>query len=257
MKTATKGKRGRPKKQPIKIKETPVKEVKPISKLEVKPVLKSIKEIKQEVKLEIKPDEIKKKRGRPSKPKVIGEENIEIKDQLLIKKKRGRPSKPGNSIIEKNDGGQSRFIEEEIYIQPKILRKKRVFRFDKSVFHTFSKKYEGDIVIMSYVFDKLMRMYIDKKIKIPKIDEIYYAEWCKGNPLLEPIEEREISATQAFIRGVPLQYKYPLLIDEEVFSKFEYISKRYPQYISNALVKMLLDDNINISTSKYKEWCIL
>jgi len=218
----------------------------------------------------MKSDKKKGKRGRPKKihtkieeviiktkpVKVIGEENISIITPE-VKRKRGRPAK-----VNKDEGGikvkESPILEEE-YIQPKILRKKRVFRFDKQKFHEFAKRYEGNLVIMSFVFDRLMQKYIDHKIKIPIINEPYYSEWCKDSPPIEPVEEKEISSHNAFVRGVPMQYKYSLLIDEEVFSKFEQSCKRYPPYISNELLKMLLDEknNINISTSKYREWCTL
>jgi len=217
------GKRGRPKKIQPKVEE-----------IITKPLV-----LKKEDVIDVEPisvdTPIKRGRGRPPKSVIVnGEENITIKPHI-----------------------EEPIIEEE-YIQPKVMRKKRVFRFDKRVFHQFAKKYDGDIVIMSYVYDRLMRMYVDKKLKIPTIDEVYYGAWCNGGtPPIEPIVEREISSSHALLKGVPLQYKYPLLIDEEMFARYEKSCDRYPQYISNELVKRLLDDNINISTSKYKEWCIL
>jgi hypothetical protein len=183
-------------------------------------------------------DGAKRKRGRPSKQIVDGESNIKIK----------------KSIIPKED-----VIEEE-YIPPKILRNKRVFRFDKRVFHMFANKYQGDIVVMGYVFDILMRMYIDNKIALPHIDEKYYNEWWKGSPLLEPLEEKELSSSHAIIRGVPVQYKYPMLVDRDLFTEFEKKCKSiYSPYVTNELVKMLMDEKnkIVIDTSRYREWCTI
>ena len=208
----------------------------------------------------------KGKRGRPKKvtiqitkstieEPIIGEENIEIVVPE-IKRKRGRPAKSTKSeeVIKSNE---SPALIVEDYVQPTVMRKKRVFRFDKKVFHQFAKKYNGDIVIMSYVFDRLMRLYNEGKINIPIISNKYYTEWFQGNPLLEPIEEKELAFTNAMLRGVPVQYKYSLLVDKEMYDKFEKESKIYPQYVSNELVKMLLDNKVTIDTTKYKEWCIL
>ena len=276
------GKRGRPKKVQPKV---DVVTTKPL-------VLKKdsvVIDMKQSVLATSIP--IKRGRGRPPKSGVIkGVENITIKSQLktdsitvkpfeyIIKKDgatidmnqpvsivspfkrgRGRPPKSGAIKHEMNINIKSQLkevaVSTEDYIQPQILRKKRVFRFDKRLFHQFAQKYNGDIVIMSYVYDKLMQMFVNNKIKIPTIDESYYHEWCSGTPSIEPATEREISSANAFMRGIPVQYKYSLLIDEDMFSKFERSCKRYPQYISNELLKKLIDDNINIPTSKYKEWC--
>ena len=208
----------------------------------------------------------KGKRGRPKKvtiqitkstieEPIIGEENIEIVVPE-IKRKRGRPAKvaKGEEVVKSKE---LMAAVEEDYVQPTIMRKKRVFRFDKKVFHQFAKKYNGDIVIMSYVFDRLMRLYNEKKLDIPAINNKYYTEWFQGNPLLEPIEEKELASTNAMLRGIPVQYKYSLLVDKEMYDKFERDSKVYSQYVSNELVKMLLDNKVTIDTAKYKEWCIL
>lgn len=210
---------------------------------------------------------------RPQKPKVVepqkisevvvGASNIEIKhptmsDPILIKRGRGRPARISSTPGEKNSKiTTDQTVLMEDYILPTILRKKRVFRFDKRLFHQFAKKYDGDIVIMSYVYDRLMWMFINDKIKIPSINETYYHEWCKMTPPIEPVTEKEISSDNAFMRGIPIQYKYSLLIDEDMFWRFEKSCKRYPQFISNELLKQMLNENIYIDTSKYKEWCTI
>jgi hypothetical protein len=102
-----------------------------------------------------------------------------------------------------------------------------------------------------------MRLYNEKKIDIPVIDTKYYTEWFQGNPLLEPIVEKELASTNAMLRGIPVQYKYSLLIDKEMFDKFENGCKLYCQYVANELVKMLLDNKVEIDTAKYKDWCTL
>jgi hypothetical protein len=205
--------------------------------------------------------EIEKPKGKRGRPKKIV---TDIVKEPKVKRGRGRPSsKPKDTVSgEKNIKIKEPEIEplEEIYIPPKILRKKRVFTFDKKVFHAFVQKYGGDIIIMSYVFDNLMRLYIHDKIMLPSIDDAYYREWCKGPfPGLEPIEEKELSTSHAIMRGIPLQYKYPLLIEEDIFNMFQKKCKIYSLFVANLLVQMLLDEKnkINIDTSKYKEWCIL
>jgi len=215
------------------------------------------------------------KRGRPKKVNIDTPKPLELKkDSVMIdmnhpimietpiKRGRGRPPKlsiiKGEMNITIKSQPKEEVVSVEDYIQPKILRKKRVFRFDKRLFHQFAQRYNGDIVIMSYVYDRLMQMFINNKLKILTIDESYYHEWCGGGaPSIEPVVEKEISSANAFMRGIPVQYKYSLLIDEDMFTKFESCCKRYPQYISNELLKRLIDDNINIGTSKYKEWCTI
>jgi hypothetical protein len=107
----------------------------------------------------MKSDKKKGKRGRPKKlvlkistpveETVDGESNIEI-IAPEIKRKRGRPAKLSTQVSDKVVKEKDLPAVEEEYIQPKILRRKRVFRFDKRVFHQFAKKYNGDIVIMSF-----------------------------------------------------------------------------------------------------------
>jgi hypothetical protein len=199
-------------------------------------------------------DKFKGKRGRPRKVVDITKPVIP-----LTKRGRGRPSKVING--EKNIKIKKEVIEpiiEEVYVQPKILRRKRVFRFDKRIFHAFANKYSGDIVIMSYVFDILMRMYLNNKIIFP-IDDKYYYKWCEGTPSIEPLEEKELSTSHAMMRGMPVQYKYPMIVDKDLYDEFEIKCKRYPLFITNELVKMLLDEKnkITIDTSKYKDWCTI
>jgi hypothetical protein len=202
-------------------------------------------------------DKSKGKRGRPKKLVT----KIEVSDG--IKRKRGRPSKsiPGeNNIKIKKESVPKEIVIEEVYVPPKILRRKRVFIFDKRVFHEFANKYNGDVIIMGYVFDKLMRMYIDDKMDIPLIDIKYYYEWCRGNPPIEPLEEKELASSQAIVRGIPLRYRYPMLIDKDLYTEFERKCKTYySQFVANELVKMMLNDKnkINIDTSKYREWCTI
>jgi len=201
-------------------------------------------------------DKIKGKRGRPRKLVT------EIKVTDGVKRSRGRPPKidgEGNIKVKKVVPKEDVIIEEE-YIPPKVLRNKRVFRFDKRVFHMFANKYQGDIVVMGYVFAILMKMYIDGKVTLPQIDDKYYNAWWNGSPPLEPLEERELSTSHAIMRGVPVQYKYPMLIDRDLFNEFEKKCKNiYSPYVANELVKMLLDDKykINIDTSKANEWCTI
>jgi len=200
------------------------------------------------------------KRGRPRKNPI---KLIETGP----KRKRGRPSKSGKKIIE---GSENIIITptEEIYIEPKLLRKKRVFRFDKSLFHNLSHKMDGDIIKVSYVVSELMRLYTENKLKIDEksYSTDYYNEWCKGNPPLEPLIINSISQENAVLRGIPLQYKYPIIIDEFVFSAFEAsaIGKRfYPPFVSNKLLQMYLDENNklfmdrHIHISKADLWCKL
>jgi hypothetical protein len=202
-------------------------------------------------------DKPKGKRGRPRK--IVTETQTTISS---VKRKRGRPSKSpvdGENNIKIKKVAVEQPVIEDAYVPPTILRRKRVFNFDKRVFHMFSAKYNGDIVIMGYVFDILMKMYMDKKITLPVIDEKYYSEWCKGTLVIEPLEEKEISTSHAMMRGIPIQYKYPMVIDKDLYNEFEKKCNRYSQYITNELVKMLLDEKnkINIDISKYKEWCTI
>jgi hypothetical protein len=220
------GKRGRPKKVQPKVDAVTPKPLEYVIKKDGVEI-----DMNQPLTVDISP--IKRGRGRPPKSGVIkGEMNITIKPQ-----------------------SKGEIISTEDYVQPQILRKKRVFRFDKRLFHQFAQKYNGDIVIMSYVHDRMMQMFLNGKIKIPTIDETYYHEWCKMTPPIEPVTEKEISSDNAFMRGIPVQYKYSLLIDEDMFWRFEKGCKRYPQFISNELLKQMLNEGIEIDTSKYREWC--
>ena len=214
------------------------------------------------------------KRGRPQKKIDVTPKPLEVKTKDVVidakpvsvistlapvKRGRGRPPKSGVVKGEMNITIKSQPKEDVVvvddYVQPTILRKKRVFRFDKRLFHQFAQKYNGDIVIMSYVHDRMMQMFTNGKITIPTINDTYYHEWCRMTPPLEPLMEKEISSDNAFMRGIPVQYKYPLLIDEDMFWRFEKSCKKYPQYISNELLKKMLNEDIKIDISKYKEWC--
>jgi hypothetical protein len=223
----------------------------------------------------MKTDKKKGKRGRPRKHPIVE------KVKSDIKRGRGRPPKNiegfENIKYSKDDtpvskgNGMSTWIlahpEEyaemckadkeklEEYKEPKLHRNIRVFRFDRSVFHAFSKKFNGDIIVMSYIINRLMEMYINKKIKLQNKNNYY--EWCKGSPPLEPVGFNDLAQAHAVTRGVPLQYKYSLIIDREVFHKFEKDSECYPQFIINSLVKMYLDsgDKINIDMKKASGWC--
>jgi hypothetical protein len=196
----------------------------------------------------MKTEKKKGKRGRPRK------HPIKTETEPTIKRSRGRPPKVQNleNIEIKN---VAELPAEEIYIEPKIHRNIRVFRFDRSVFHALSKKFDGDIIIMSYVVNRLMEMYINKKIKLQNKNNYY--KWCDSSPLLEPVGFNDLAQAHAVSRGVPLQYKYNLIIDREVFHKFEKDSECYPQYLLNSLVKMYLDsgDKISIDIRKANGWC--
>ena len=201
-----------------------------------------------------------KPKGKRGRPKKVVTDIPKVTDG--IKKKRGRPSKLGDvkgiENIEVVDKVKSVSDEvEESYIPPKIERRNRVFRFDKKVFHAFAKKYGYDISKMSYVFDMLMRLYSNKTVDIPKLDEKYYRRWWQGSPPIEPIYEKELVSSHALMRGVPVQYKYSLLIDPEIFAVFEKSCKLYSPYVSNELVKMVIDDKVTIDMSKCDTWCVL
>jgi hypothetical protein len=211
-------------------------------------------------------DNTKGKRGRPRKTPVI-KEKVDGDENIVIKKGRGRPKKLGSKekvIIDKPLKGEIEdIIIPDDYIPPKIQRKSRVFNVEKKLFHKFADRYNGDIIVMSYVFDSLMRMYINKKI-MPKIDEQYYRLYCNHHPALqpplEPIREKDIHTSHAIMSGVSLYYKYPLIIDEEIWWKFEKTcTNYYSQFIVNEILKMLLDDanKINIDITKANIWCIL
>lgn len=225
----------------------------------------------------MKTDKKKGKRGRPRKHPVVEK----IKSD--IKRGRGRPSK--KSKIEslenieyintdKKGKGMSTWIlthpeeyaemckadrENLEYKEPKIYRKIRVFRFDRSIFHSFAKKFNGDIITMSYVVDAIMLKYLDKKIKINPIDKKlkYYQEWCKGSPPLEPVGSNDLAQASAVSRGIPLQYKYSLIIDETTYDKLQSHNDYYPPFLINILVKMYLNGEIkiNIDTKKVSGWC--
>ena len=122
----------------------------------------------------MKDDNKKGKRGRPRKTPAIMEKKVDGAENIIIKKGRGRPRKATSGdkvIIDKPMKDDVDVVIPDDYVPPKIQRKKRVFIFEKKVFHAFANKYKGDIVVMSYVFDNLMRMYINKKINLPVIDE--------------------------------------------------------------------------------------
>jgi hypothetical protein len=220
-----KGKRGRPRKNPITEK--------------------------------IKSD-IKRGRGRPPKSKIDGMENIDInktKGSGMSTWILSHPEEYNKMCVKDRENIEKRELEE--YIEPKIYRKTRVFRFDRSIFHAFSKKFKGNIIEMSYVANRLMEMYINKKIKIEN-KNTNYGEWCKGNPPLEPVGFNDLAQAHAVARGIPLQYKYSLIIDEEIFWKFEKDSKFYPQFIMNQLVKTYLDSDgkISIDIRKANGWMV-
>lgn len=196
----------------------------------------------------MKTDKKKGKRGRPRK------HPIKIETEPVIKRGRGRPPKvKGLKNIEMVKKKED--IKEEIYVEPKIHRKIRVFRFNKSIFHSFAKKFNGDIIVMSYVVNRLLEMYMGGKLKVD-IRNTNYVEWCKGSPPIEPVGSNDLAQAQAVTRGIPLQYKYSLIIDENIFNKFERTSRCYPQFIVNTLVKMYLseENKINIDISKSKKW---
>lgn len=197
----------------------------------------------------MKTEKNKGKRGRPRK------HPIKTEIEPTMKRGRGRPPKIKNIENIKVKDGKETFIE-EAYIEPKIHRKIRVFRFDRSIFHSLSKKFGGDIIIMSYVVNRLMEMYINNKLKVDNKGTNYF-EWCKGSPLLEPVGTNDLAQAHAVTRGIPLQYKYSLIIDEDIFHKFEKCSSCYPQFVMNSLVKMYLDsgDKISIDIRKAYGWC--
>lgn len=207
--------------------------------------------------------EVEKKVGKRGRPRKIITEPIEP----VIKRKRGRPSKTisGENNIKMKKSSVDKEVddtEEEVYTPPTILRKKRVFRFDKKVFHDFVKRYNGDILVMSYVIDQLMKLYNDDKIKVLSDKNAYYYKWVLFNPPLEPLEENDISSSNALMKGIPLQYRYPILINEDLYIIFEKKCDKsglFFPYVMNELVKILLDEKnkINIDITKYREWCIL
>lgn len=206
------------------------------------------------------------KRGRPRK--IITEPVVPV-----IKRKRGRPPKDtvvekvviddeDNIVVKKEKVGDITESEEDIYIPPKILRKIHVLRFDKNLFHSFVNKYNGDIVIMSYIFDQLMRMYLDGRIVLDIKKDDYYYKWVLFRPVIEPIEDN-ISSTHGLLRGIPTQYRYHLLVDkDDIYDRYEHICYKkdiYPPYVTNELVKAFMNEKnkINIDITKYREWCAL
>jgi len=200
----------------------------------------------------MKTDKKKGKRGRPRK------HPIKIETEPAIKRGRGRPPKVKDlkniEMVKKKED-----IKEENYVEPKIHRKIRVFRFDRSIFHAFAKKFNGDLITMSYIVDKLMSKYLDHKIKIDKMDKSfkYYREWCKGSPPLEPVGSNDLAQASAVSRGIPLQYKYSLIIDEDTYNKFQKHYDYYPPFLINILVKMYLNEEnkISIDIRKASGWC--
>jgi len=193
------------------------------------------------------------KRGRPRKNPIKPVETGP-------KRKRGRPPKMEGGRQNKTDVVARPIVEE--YVEPKILRKKRVFTFDKNIFHTLSKKFNGDIIKISYVINEIMKLYTLNKIDInyKSYSNEFYSEWCKGSPPIEPLIITEISQSQAVYRGIPLQYKYPIIIDEKVWTSFEKSSRIYTQFLINKLVQMYLDEKnsklfISIDVNKAQGWC--
>lgn len=227
-----KGKRGRPRKHPI------------------------VEKIKSD---------IKRGRGRPPKtPKIEGLENINYTKDLLYGEDTGKKGRGMSTWIlthpeEYNEMCKADKERLEEYKEPILHRKIRVFRFDRSIFHSFAKKFNGDIITMSYIVDTLMIKYLDKKIKINPINKTlkYYQEWCKGSPPLEPVGSNDLAQASAVSRGIPLQYKYSLIIDEATYNKFQSNNDYYPQFLINILVKMYLNEEIkiNIDTKKVYGWC--
>jgi len=216
-----KGKRGRPRKHPV------------------------VEKIKSD---------IKRGRGRPSKtPKIEGLENIEYVDTS----KKGRGMSTWILTHPEEYAEMCKADRENLeYKEPKLHRKIRVFRFNKSIFHSFAKKFDGDIIVMSYIVNRLLEMYMSGKLKVDTRNT-NYVEWCKGSPPIEPVGSNDLAQAQAVTRGIPLQYKYSLIIDENIFNKFERTSRCYPQFIVNTLVKMYLDseDKISIDIRKASGWC--
>lgn len=194
-------------------------------------------------------------RGRPRKNPIKSVENGP-------KRKRGRPSK-----TLKVKGSENIIVStpeiEEIYVEPKLLRKKRVFRFDRSLFHTFAHRFNGDIIKMSYIINELMKLYMEKKIKIDwkLVSSQYYDAWSKGSPLLEPLVLNELAQAHAVSHGIPLQYKYSIVIDENVFTAFENKAEKYPPFIINKLLQLYMDEknkvfmDKHIKEDKTEGWC--
>ena len=89
----------------------------------------------------------------------------------------------------------------------------------------------------------------------------YYSEWVKGNPPLEPLVPNEIAQSSAVIRGIPLQYKYSLIIDEVTFTAFEKVSQCYYPFLLNKLLQMYLEEKNRAFMDKYikpdksEGWC--
>lgn len=194
------------------------------------------------------------KRGRPRKNPIKPVDTGP-------KRKRGRPPKVTGGRQQKDKVEVIVPVEEE-YVEPKILRKKRVFTFDKNIFHTLSKKFNGDIIKISYVINEIMKLYTSNKIDInhKSYSNEFYNEWCKGGPPIEPLIITEISQAQAVSRGIPLRYKYPVIIDEKTWTSFEKSSRIYPQFLINKLVQMYLDEKnsklfIDIDINKAHGWC--
>jgi hypothetical protein len=194
------------------------------------------------------------KRGRPFKDpeKALESKRIkkEIKEKITV---------VGESV-EAGELDEEEVIlkEEELYIAPKIERKIRVIRLDYKVFHGLNDMVKGDIVRLSYIVNRLMQIYSEKptKFKIQK-GENYYT-WCSKNADIEPMVITEFARESTMVSGIPLQYRYPVMIDDVTASTFENVATRsmYHMYILNELVKLYVEGKIKVSMGGLGEWWV-
>jgi hypothetical protein len=103
-----------------------------------------------------------------------------------------------------------------------------------------------------------MQQYIEKTngFKIHKNET--YAIWHSRTTGIEPLVIEEFARESAITAGVPLQYKYPILIDDVVMSKFQRITNGiiYYMYVLNELVKLYIDGKIKVTKGGISEWWV-
>lgn len=180
----------------------------------------------------------KRKRGRPRKYPPI--------DKSIVKRSRGRPKKQ-NSVAQ----------DVEKYVPLKRDLRTYQTRFDKKIFMELVKRFKGDLCAISYVIDQCMKEYI-KNPRVMQLDKLLQSKWSfQTNVIKQPFSDNELTLARFVIGGVPLQYKYLIIIDYDIYSQFEsasYKNSIYSTFLLNELVKLYINGKLNIITEGAESW---